>query len=135
VTGLDESSGLDTVELGHGDVHEDDVGRELLGHGDRFGTGGGLAHHLEAVFGHRPAEPLAQHAMVVCQHQSDGHVVSLAEKIYVWARYQRTRVPFRGSDSTSRVAPMLAARSRIPRMPNESRRPAVPTGKPCPSSA
>ena len=139
--------------LGHGDVHEDDVGPQLLGQADGLVAVAGLAHDVEALVGHRPAQALAQHPVVVGQHQPDGHVVpppwsvgagcdgagpsarravrsavtdgrgraagcrTVAGGSSVRTRLQRTRVPLPGSLAISRVAPMLEARSRMPRMP------------------
>ena len=125
--------GLDAVHLGHRHVHEDHVGRELLGQLDGLEPVGRLADDVEALFGHRAAQALAQHAVIVSQKQPDRHGENLvpgwrytaerrrprrlARGVGCTPSKQRTRVPAPGSLSTWRVAPMLAARSRMPMMP------------------
>jgi hypothetical protein len=46
--GQDEARGLDAVQVGHADIHQDDIRGEPFGQGDRLGAVGGLAHHLHA---------------------------------------------------------------------------------------
>ena len=102
---------------GIGDVHEDHVGLELVGQAHRLVAVARLAHDLEALFGHRTAQPLAQHPMVVGQHQADGHNEVLRSgfmqrRADIAPPYRALRQPM-----ISMVAPMLAARSRMPRIP------------------
>ena len=164
---VDSAGSLDAIHLGHRDVHQDHIGRELFGQLDRFETVGRLADHVEALLGHRPAQSLTQHSVVVRQQEPDRHeqkppcyrprnlvpAAQLAarrtggserersrqERSDVGASAgqagerrrpsrpdrgagempsrHRTRVPTPGVLSTSRVAPMLAARSRMPMIP------------------
>ena len=117
---------------------------ELLGQAHRGVAVAGLADDVEALFGHRPPEPLAEHAVVVGEHQADRHRRPLARAIVEarrarhWrdaasgalgdhrvgagaprsrTRLQRTRVPWPSLLTSSRVAPMLEARSRMPMIP------------------
>ena len=46
---LDDPAGLDAPALGHADVHDDDVGNDLLGLVDRLDAVGGLADDLDAL--------------------------------------------------------------------------------------
>ena len=69
----DLPGGLDAVDLGHRDVHQDDLGPQLVGQADGLLAVTGLTDHVEALVDHRPTEPFAQHAMVVGQHQADAH--------------------------------------------------------------
>ena len=70
--------GLDTVQAGHPDVEEHDVG-VVLGHGgDRGGAVGRLGHHLDVGLGvqdHR--EAAADEFLVVGEHHPD-HAVTAA---------------------------------------------------------
>ena len=67
------AGGLHAVHLRHRDVHQDHVGLELVGELDRFETVGRLADDVEALFGHRSAQPFAQHSVIVGQQESDRH--------------------------------------------------------------
>src|SRR6202020_2290943 len=49
--GHDVASRLDAVVAGHPDVHEHHVGTQRGAHGDGGGPVGGLADHLDVVFG------------------------------------------------------------------------------------
>ena len=116
-----EPGGLHAVHLGHRHVHQDDVGLELGGQAHGLLAVVGLADDVEALVGQRAAQALAQHAVVVGQQHSDRHAASTSGRRCLdgsaCRAVQRTRVPLPGSASTARVAPMLAARSRMPRMP------------------
>ena len=128
----DEPGRLDAVEHGHGDVHQHHVGLQLLGQAGRLVAVARLADHLEALVLHGAAQALAQHGVVVGQQQPDGWRQRHSE-LTSFSR-QRTVVPVPGAESISSEAPMTAARSRIPRMPYESGRPAPVATRPCPSS-
>ena len=64
--GDDLARRLDAVELGHVQIHDDDVGLQRLGGGDRLGAGRRLAHDLRlAERREQRAEPSAEDRMVV----------------------------------------------------------------------
>ena len=66
--------GLDAVELGHADVHQDDVGLQPLGLLDGVEAVGGLADDLEVVLGVEDhAEPGAHERLVVGDQQAHAH--------------------------------------------------------------
>ena len=68
---FDLAGGLHAVHLGHGDVHQDDVGLEVLGQADGLLAVAGLADDVEALVGHRTVKTFTQHPVVVRQHQPD----------------------------------------------------------------
>ena len=43
----DQAGGVEAAKDRHAQVHEDDVGRQLLDQGDRVGAVGGLPGHVE----------------------------------------------------------------------------------------
>ena len=118
------TAGLDTVAVRHGHVHEDDVGKELLGQSDGLDAVLGLAHDVETLFEHRSTQPLAEHLVVVGKHEAD-RVHFLAPGLdcsWGWleregSRMQVMLVPAPGVLCTSSVAPMDDARSRMPNIP------------------
>jgi len=62
----DLASGFETVNDGHGNVHHDGVGTQLLGHMDGLGTVGGLA--ADSPLGSRTqnhANALVNHLVIV----------------------------------------------------------------------
>ena len=62
----DASCGLQAVQLGHADVHYDDIGLELFGHGDSFAAGLGFGHDVPAVVrGEQLLEPASDNVMIV----------------------------------------------------------------------
>ena len=64
--GHDLARGIDAVEAGHLDVHDDDVRLALRRYGDGLITGGGLADHLDVGRGIEQGAQRAQnHRMVV----------------------------------------------------------------------
>ena len=69
----DAAGGLDAVHLGHRDVHQDHVGLELAGQPHRLVAVGRLADDVEALFARATPQALAQHAVVVGQHEADRH--------------------------------------------------------------
>ena len=72
VTRGDPAGGLDAVEAGHAQVHEDDVGGELGSQGDGLGAVGCLAHHLEVrLAGEHADDPGAHHRVVVDHQKAD----------------------------------------------------------------
>ena len=73
---VDAPGGLDPVDVGHADVHQDHVGQELVRHADGLVAVGGFAHDVEAVIAQAPPESFAQHPMVIGQHQANGQRAS-----------------------------------------------------------
>jgi hypothetical protein len=68
----DVAGGLDAVVTGHPDVHEHHVGTQRGAHGDGGRPIGGLADHLEIVFGvEYQAEAHPDERMVVDQEHAD----------------------------------------------------------------
>ena len=71
----DEPRRLDAVQLGHRDVHHDDVGPEEARLRDGVAPVGGLADDLEVrLLAEEGPEPLADDPVVV--HQEDGRAHS-----------------------------------------------------------
>ena len=76
--GDDPARRLDAVELGHADVHEHDVGLEVVGHRHRLGAVGGLADDVEVVLGVEDhLEPGAHERLVVGDQDANGHLGGL----------------------------------------------------------
>ena len=71
---LDLAARLDAVHTRHGHVHEDHVGSLGGGARDRLVAVRGLTDDVESDLAHRPPEPLAEHLVVVHDHQANGHV-------------------------------------------------------------
>ena len=67
----DAPRGLDPVDLRHRHVHEHHVGIELVEQADRLLAVRGLADHVEALLDHGAAQALAEHLVVVDEHQPD----------------------------------------------------------------
>ncbi len=66
------AQGLDAVHAGHLDVHQDDVGLELLGAGHALGAVAGLADHLDVVLDlQEGAQAAADHLVVVDEEDPD----------------------------------------------------------------
>jgi hypothetical protein len=64
---------LDAVQLGHLDVHHDDVGLQLLRHGHGLGAVDGLADHLDELVGRQQrAQPSPEDGVVVGDQRADG---------------------------------------------------------------
>ncbi len=64
---------LDSIDVGHRHIHEDDVGLQLGGEAHRLFAVGRFAHYLEALVGHRSPQTLAEHPMIVGEHESNCH--------------------------------------------------------------
>ena len=103
-----------------------------MGQFDGLVAVGGLADHVEALVGQRVRQALPQHAVVVGEHQADGASPRFGRgrgraehRVASGVIDQPSPVgagialgfPFPGAVSTSSVAPMLDARSRMPRIP------------------
>ena len=137
VLGADPPGGLDAVDLGHRDVHEDHVGLQLVGQADRLLAVGGLADDVEALLDHRAAQALAQHPVVVGQHQPDAlrglvvisHVGALPVAAYSGSSQTRTAVPTAGI----RVEVEAGADARGPLAHAEDAVGVEPAGWPFPS--
>ena len=67
----DALGGGHTGEHGEREVHEDDVGTEVLGQLDGLLSVGRLPHHLVAGVLQGPVEPLADHGVVVGDQDPD----------------------------------------------------------------
>ena len=64
--------GLDAVDAGHADVHEHDVGGELLGLDDRLFAVLGLGDDVDALFRVQDhVEPAPEQGLVVGDHHPD----------------------------------------------------------------
>ena len=68
---LDQAGGVQAAEDRHAQVHQDDVGLQLLGQGDRVGAVGGLADDVEAGLEQQLDQRLPEHVVVV-DHQQPG---------------------------------------------------------------
>ena len=76
VGGHDLLGGAQAVEDGHSDVHEDDVGGQLIDEGDGFGAGVGLPDDGHVGLGvEDQTESGTNHLLVIGQEESDrvGH--------------------------------------------------------------
>ncbi len=74
VGGKDPAGGLDTVELGHPDVHQDYRRIVAGGHVHRFEAVASLGHHVDVrLVGQQHAEAGADHRLVVGDENADGH--------------------------------------------------------------
>jgi hypothetical protein len=59
-------SGLVPVELGHGDIHHDDIRGQFFGHLDRLATVIGLTHHFKiGLNGKQCPQTLPKYGMIV----------------------------------------------------------------------
>ena len=69
MVGPDAPGGLDPIESGHAQVHQDDIGRRRRYQGDGFVAVAGGADHLDAGLGLQQGdEPFADHGLVVGHH-------------------------------------------------------------------
>ena len=70
----DAACGLDAVEVGHVDIHNDDVGAEVPGEFDGVAAGGGFADDFEiGVGGEDGAEAVADEGVVVGEEEGGAH--------------------------------------------------------------
>jgi len=70
--GEDLASRLDSVHHRHADVHQDDVWFQASGVGDRHGTVGGIAYHLDLGAGvEKGGEPFSDHRLIVYDEHPD----------------------------------------------------------------
>jgi hypothetical protein len=68
----DGLGGPDAAEDGHADVHQDDVGLDLLGQVDRLLAVAGLGHHLElGVQRQRGLDAVPRQRMVICHEDAN----------------------------------------------------------------
>ena len=99
--GEDLARGLDPVHARHVEVHQHDVGLELLGLLDRLGAVGGGADELDVLEpADQAAEAVADDAVVVGEQDADHRGTSSV-----------TVVPCPGAESTVSVPPACATRS------------------------
>ena len=76
VGGEDAPGGLQAVELGHADVHQDDVRMEARGLADGFDAVVGLGDHLDVVLVcEQQPEAGAHHRLVVGDEDADGALI------------------------------------------------------------
>ncbi len=62
----DLGGGIDAVQLRHGNIHDDDVGRELLGEANGFAAVASFADHFDGRVGlEQELKALADHAVIV----------------------------------------------------------------------
>ena len=74
VGGQDTSSRLETVDLGHPDVHQHDRRVEPLGHGDSLTTVARFRHDLDVLFaGEQHPEARTDHRLIVGDEHADAH--------------------------------------------------------------
>lgn len=66
----DTAGGLQAVQLGHPDVHQDDVGPGAPDGGDGFGSVGRLGDHIDAVGGEDHPEAGTGQRLVVGDHHA-----------------------------------------------------------------
>src|SRR5258706_13419520 len=99
--------GLDTVEIGHRDVHHDHVRHELAGDAYRLAAVADFGDDFDVRRGgEQRAQALAHHPVVVGEQHARLHARALATSTM-------TRGPWPGSDSMRRSAPTASARSRM----------------------
>src|SRR5699024_8319956 len=106
--GRDLGQGRETIEAGHADVEEDDVGLLAPGQIDRLGAVGSLPDHADRIFGvEDEGESHTHHLLLIdhgdCDHRSAPVVVS--------GRHVRTVQPSR-SGPASIVPPRWLTRVR-----------------------
>ena len=107
---------LDAVELGHADVHQDDVRRQASGLVDRLAPVRGLADDLEVLLGVEDhAEARADERLVVGDEDADAHAGS-ASAAPTGSR-ARTVKPPPGRGPASSSPPWTRTRSRMPMRP------------------
>ena len=104
-----QAGGLDAITAGHPQIHENDVGEQVSGQGDRLVTVTGGAHHLD----------LWQEAEHQCQSFTD-HPLVVSDENTDWLAHagtcNSTRKPPRVIAVVS-SPPSSSARSRIPVRP------------------
>jgi hypothetical protein len=66
---LDQPGGVEAAQDRHAQVHQDHVGLQLLGQGDRVGAVGGLAGDLEAGLDEQVDQGRPEHRVVVGDQQ------------------------------------------------------------------
>ncbi len=111
----DGPGGLNSVQHGHADVHQHDVGPIEIDEPHGVGAVGSLAHDLHVVLGlENHAEALAQEGLVVGQHHPDAHAGTGALQSRSLAS---TSQPPVGLGPAVSVPPKAVARSAIPASP------------------
>src|SRR5581483_6047220 len=132
VGGPDPADGLEPVEAGHHEVHEDHVGPQPGRLGHRRLPVAGLPDDLEVgPGGEEGAQALAHDRVVVDDQEPDGR-----RPAHGAGTHARTVVPRPGAETISNRPPTASTRSRIDTRP--SRRAAIDRAcgsKPTPSSA
>src|SRR5690606_3558630 len=132
----DAAGGLDPVEVGHADVHEDDIGL-ADGHGlDRLVPGPGLGDHTHVglVVDDHP-QTGTDHGLVVGEDDAECHGTAT---FWLTGSHADTLRPPPVPRDRLRVPPQAAARSSMPRMPlpgtTSRNRPSSSTTTPRPSA-
>src|SRR5918992_306782 len=116
---------LHAVQLGHGDVHDDDIGPQLACQTQRLAAVGGGAGDLDALIAAQErGKPVADHGVVVRDQHPNLHRFLPTAAI--------TRVPRPWADSISSRPPTSSMRSRIVCSPNPL--PCLSAAMPRPSS-
>src|ERR1019366_2172529 len=78
VVGADPSQGFDAVDIGHLNVHEDDVGFRLPRLRDRLGAIGRSGHHADVVLYLQHGAEAVEHHGVIVGHQDPDHAEAAA---------------------------------------------------------
>ena len=92
VGGEDAPGRLEPVQLGHPDVHQDDVGADASGLGDGLETVAGLGHDLDVgLVGEQQAEARPHHRLVVHHQDPDRHAPVLSGSRAAGTRGARSR--------------------------------------------
>ena len=115
VAGGDHLGCLDAVHARHPDVHHDHVGVGVPGELDRFGSGSGLASHVDVgCLLDQHAQARADQRLVVGQDDLDRHRAGVGAGSGSRAA---TRKPPSGRGPAEKSPPSSAARSRMPVIP------------------
>src|SRR5919204_1871802 len=110
--GAQPPGGLEAIDVGHADVHENDFRSYLPRQPDGILAGGRLAHHLDV--GRRVEqhpEPGTYQCLVIGEENPDHGVAPLVGSA------ARTRNPRPGSGAASNSPPAAVTRSRMPASP------------------
>src|SRR5581483_10035303 len=103
---------VDAVELGHADVHDDDVGVELTGEAQRFASVGGFADDLDVALQFEDEPEALPYEGLVVGEQDARHRGGGVRGIRAWRRK-----PPRVMGPASSSPPSRFTRSRMPIRP------------------
>src|SRR5439155_9691969 len=131
----------------HGDVYDGHVRLVPPHHFDRFQAGAGFGNHFELrSLLQDLTQSLTHQGVIVDEQDASGHQTLAPARdgaasgtgVDGKGMHNNTRVPWPGAESSARLPPTLAARSRMPRIPSPASRLGMPlrsSSKPQPLSS